>query len=175
MRLLQSLEAILVSVGLIYCVSVDGTSESLRASLQLTYKQRINETVGFFHFLSENFVHDIVGMSIDKMKLEIPRNPDDMATVNDTKGQDLLRVGRCSLQLSFQEEEGGELTVTGEHINELSIDQEQREILLCAFVTIPILSEGSREYRTPTLVISTAGKDIIIIHTKGILDIWLNL
>lgn len=175
MRLLRSLEAILVSVGLIYCVSVDGTSGSLRASLQLTYKQRINETVGFFQFLSENFVHDIVGMSIDKMKLEIPRNPDDMATVNNTNGQDLLRVGRCSLQLSFQEEEGGELTVTGEHINELSIDQEQREILLCAFVTIPILSEGSREYRTPTLVISTAGKDIIIIHTKGILDIWLNL
>lgn len=171
MWLLRSLEAILVSVGLIYCVSADGTSQSLRASLQLTYKHRINETVEFFQFLSENFVHAIIGMSIDKIKLEIPQNLDDMATVNDTQGQDLLQVDRCSLQLSFQEEEDGELTVTGEHIYELSIDQEQREIHLCAFVTIPILSEGSREYRTPALVISTAGKDIIIIHTKVILDI----
>lgn len=171
MRLLRSLEAILVSVGLMYCVSVDGTSQSLRASLQLTHKERINETVEFFQFLSENFLHGIIGMSIDKIKLEIPRKMDDKATFNDTQDQDLLRVGRCSLQLSFQEEEDGELTVTGEHIYELSIDQEQREIHLCAFVTIPILSEGSREYRTPALVISTAGNAIIIIHTKGIVDI----
>lgn len=135
-------------------------SQTVRQNLILTHRHSVNETALIFEFLTENFLPEVIGKTIEKIKLELPSNLEEMLPMENITVDYPMQTRNCSLQQLSVQREDAELTLTLDSLSYAHIDQDQKKLVLCVIMTRQVLIDSFQEYTSAALVISTRGKNI---------------